>query len=356
MQNTSQGASPARAWIITGPTSGIGRRTALELASHGTVVLVGRDPDKLSQVETEIRARPGGDAVSVVCDLSDITSVRRAAAEIVALAVPVTGLLNNAGIMPSRAGRSAQGWDLAFATNHLGPFAFTEALVPHLPDGANVVFTCSAVEDPERKPAVTAGFRGGRYISVEASARGEWAPGGSPRPGFDAYATSKQCELAAVLEFARETPRLRFNAVEPGFNPSTGLGRDAGPFLRFVAKYVLAPLAPVIKYWSTPGHAARVLTKVLTGESGETGVYYDENGKPMAASAQVRDPAFDSRVVAETRALLATVPTDARTQSLLARKPVHRAQQAVSPARDRSETQRDSSGDGRTQDRDISRP
>ena len=283
-------------------------------------MLVGRDPGKLAEVQAEIQARPGGRAVSVVCDLSDIASVRRAAAEIVTLGLPIAGLLNNAGIMPNRARRSAQGWDLAFATNHLGPFAFTEALVPHLPDGANVVFTCSAVEDPERKPAVTAGFRGGRYISVEASVRGEWAPGGSSRPGYDAYATSKQCELATVFALARETPRLRFNAVEPGFNPSTGLGRDASPFLKFIAKYVLAPLAPMIKYWSTPKRAARVITEVLTGESDSTGVYYDENGKPMAASAQVRDPAFASRVVAETRALLATVPMDALTQSLQAHK------------------------------------
>lgn len=67
-----------------------------------------------------------------------------------------------------------------------------------------------------------AGFRGGRYISAEASSRGDWAPGGSSKPGLDAYATSKQCELATALVFARETPRLRFNAVEPGFNPSTG--------------------------------------------------------------------------------------------------------------------------------------
>lgn len=84
-----------------------------------------------------------------------------------------------------------------------------------LPDGANIVFTCSCVEDPERKPAVTADFRGGRYISAEASARGEWARGGSPRPGFDAYATSKQCELATLFALAAHEPvaRRRYNAV-----------------------------------------------------------------------------------------------------------------------------------------------
>jgi NAD(P)-dependent dehydrogenase (short-subunit alcohol dehydrogenase family) len=209
--------------------------------------------------------------------------------------------------MPARAGRSAQGWDLAFATNHLGPFAFTEALIPYLRDGANIVYTCSGVEDPERKLAVATGFRGGRYISAEASARGEWKPGGSSHPWYDAYATSKQCELATVFAFARETPRLRFNAVEPGFNPGTGLGRDANAFLQFIAKYVMSPLAPLIKYWSTPERAARVITNVLTDTSDATGVYYNENGKPMLASAQVRDPEFSDRVVAETRDLLATV-------------------------------------------------
>jgi NAD(P)-dependent dehydrogenase (short-subunit alcohol dehydrogenase family) len=75
-----------KAWIITGPTSGIGRRTALKLAKHGTVVLVGRNPskpDEVDEVDAEIRKQEGA-------------------------------------------------------------------------------------EDPESKPAVTAGFRGGRYISAEA--------------------------------------------------------------------------------------------------------------------------------------------------------------------------------------------
>jgi tetratricopeptide (TPR) repeat protein len=60
---------------------------------------------------------------------------------------------------------------MTFATNHLGPFALTEALVPHLPDGASVVFVVSGVEAPERKPAKAAGFRGGRYISFDEATR-----------------------------------------------------------------------------------------------------------------------------------------------------------------------------------------
>ena len=304
-----------KAYIITGPTSGFGRATAFEVAKHGTVVLVGRNREKLSELKKALQQK-GGRIVSVVCDLSDLASVGRAAAEIIALDLPIVGLLNNAGIFPMRATKNALGWDNAFATNHIGPFVLTEALIPHLPDGANVVFIASGVEDPERKPAKMAGFRGARYISAEASARGEWAPGGSKMPGADAYATSKQCTLATALAFARETPRLRFNAVEPGFSPGTGLGRDANVFLRlllrFLAKYVFSLLAPHIKYWSTAKLAAPVITNVLRNESGATGVYYDEKGHPMLGSVLVRDPKFQDRIVAETRALLATVRAQIR--------------------------------------------
>ncbi len=306
-KNTSQNSRDRKAYIVTGPTSGIGRRAALELAKHGTVVLVGRDRQRLDEMQRTIE-RTRQRAVSIVCDLSDPASVRHAVAEIVALQIPIAGLLNNAGIHPGRATKNALGWDMTYATNHLGPFMLTEALVPHLPDGANVVFVASGVEDPERKPAVAAGFRGGRYISAAASARGEWKQGGSTMPGADAYATSKQCSLATAMAFARETPRVRFNAVEPGFTPNTGLAREASVAVRIVLQYILPLLAPFMKYWSNPKRAGRVVAKVLMDPSGRTGIYYDDGGNEMLGSTLSRDPKFQDRVVAETRALLSTIP------------------------------------------------
>jgi NAD(P)-dependent dehydrogenase (short-subunit alcohol dehydrogenase family) len=290
------------AYVITGPTSGYGLRAARELAKHGTVVLVGRDPAKLAALQKTL-----GTAVSLECDLSDLDSVKRVADRIGALDLSVVGVVNNAGIQQLRPTRNAKGWDLSFATNHLGSFALTEALAPRLPDGATVVFVCSAVEDPERNPARVAGFRGGRYISAEASARGEWLPGGAANPGFDAYATSKQCILAATLAFARTTPRLRFIAVEPGFSVATGLGRDANAFVRLVARGLFPLLAPLIKGSTNPRRAGRVIANAVLNPRGETGAYLDERGKPMRGSALVHDPEFQDRVVAETRALLAAV-------------------------------------------------
>jgi NAD(P)-dependent dehydrogenase (short-subunit alcohol dehydrogenase family) len=293
-------------YVVTGPTSGIGLRAAIALSEHGAVILVGRNRGKLEAVQKTI-ARAGRQALAVICDFSEPASVHRAAQEIIALGQPITGLLNNAGVMLTKPSRNTLGWDMTFATNHLGPFAFTEALVPHLPDGAQVVFVASGLEDPERPAVKAMGLPGGRYISAEASARAEWQQPGSKIPGMDAYATSKQCNLATALALSRALPRLRINAVEPGINPATGLG-DANGLIRFVFGQIITRLPPFSRYRSTPERAARVITQILTDPAIGTGRYYDHNGQPKQGSAVVQDPAFQDRVVAETRAFLARTP------------------------------------------------
>ena len=75
-----------KAYIITGPTSGIGFATALELAKHGTLILVGRNREKLERVQQQT-----GNAIAVVCDLSDLQSVKSAAREIIGLQLPIAG-------------------------------------------------------------------------------------------------------------------------------------------------------------------------------------------------------------------------------------------------------------------------
>jgi len=296
-----------KAYVITGPTSGIGKATALALSAYGTVVLVGRNKTKLDEVR-QLIMKKGGQAIPVVCDISDIVSVRRAAQEIIGLGLPIAGLLNNAGIMLSKPEKSAQGCDLTFATNHLGAFALTEALAPDLPDGANVVFISSAIEDPERKPAKVMGMKGGRYLSAKASARGEWAADGSKMAGIDAYATSKQCILASALYFARENKRLHFNAVEPGITRGTSLGGgNVNPVVHWIFGLLMSVIPPFSKYASTPERSAKVIAHVLTDTSGKTGVYFDEKGQPMQGSVLVSDPNFQAKVVSETRALLAGV-------------------------------------------------
>jgi hypothetical protein len=73
----------------------------------------------------------------------------------------------------------------------------------------------------------------------------------------------------------------------------------------FAASKLGGEISHFIKILSTPKRAAREITTILINASGQTGVYYDEGGRPMRGSALVRDPTFQDRVVAETRAFLA---------------------------------------------------
>jgi hypothetical protein len=56
---------------------------------------------------------------------------------------------------------------------------------------------------------------------------------------------------------------------------------------------------------STPKYAGRVIARIMTNDSGATGVYFNERGQPMHGSRQVSDATFQDRLVAETRAFLA---------------------------------------------------
>lgn len=294
------------AYIITGPTAGIGWATAMRMAPLGTLVLVGRNRSKLDSTKRAIEV-VGGNALTITCDLSDLMSVRKAASEITALNLRVVGLLNNAGIQNPSETRTVQGWDTTFVTNHLGPFALTEALLPHLQKGASVLFVGSATEDPDRGPARRAGFRGGRYLSAEASLRGIWVPGKSDRPGMDAYATSKQCNIVTAMVLARENPHLCISALEPGIIFDTGLHAHQNRLQAFVFSIIATLLRPFIRILSTPKKAANVITKIMTDSSGATGMYYNESGGPMQGSELIRDVRFQERVVLETRALLASL-------------------------------------------------
>lgn len=293
--------TPTKTWAVTGPTSGIGHATALALAPHGHVVLVGRNAAKLDAVRTEIEAA-GGRASTVIADMADLPSIHRAAQELGEM--PLDGILFNAGVRLPDDVRTADGHNATVMTNFIGPFAFTEALRGHLADGTNLVYTVSAVEDAARRPAAMAGFRGGRYLSADDALAGRWAPGGSTKPGFDAYATGKQALLASVLAFAREDGVLRYNAVEPGIIPGTGLEGELAAPARAIITHVVPRVVGRVPYLSTTDRAAKVMVQVLTSEPG-TGGYFDEHGEQMYPSAQVQEPGFGDTVVRQTRSLLA---------------------------------------------------
>ncbi len=113
--------------VVTGGASGIGVETARALAHAGAqVTLAVRDTAAGERVAADIAGSAGRDDVAVApLDLADLASVD---AFVAAWEGPLHVLVNNAGVMDTPQGATAQGWELQFGTNHLGHFALATGL------------------------------------------------------------------------------------------------------------------------------------------------------------------------------------------------------------------------------------
>ena len=120
--------------VVTGGASGLGLEASRALAQAGaTLTLAVRDTAQGAAAATTLGGSTGNTRIRVASlDLADLASVQRFAADWQARGEPLHVLINNAGIMACPLSRSAQGWESQFATNHLGHFALTRALLPVL--------------------------------------------------------------------------------------------------------------------------------------------------------------------------------------------------------------------------------
>jgi len=197
-----------RTIVVTGTTvGGLGHHTALELARRGArVVITGRSPDRLAETESAIHAEaPAALLETVELDLADLSSVRRAAADVSRLG-PIDVLVNNAGVMGTPYHRTGDGLELQLATNHFGPFLLTGLLLPQL----------VASED-------------GRVVAVSSQMHriARSAPLGDPRvqqgryQPWPTYGQSKLANLLFTYELDRRLRRAELPvkglAAHPGF-------------------------------------------------------------------------------------------------------------------------------------------
>lgn len=137
---TAKPNSPSRAWtgtqipgqagrtaLVTGANSGTGFETAKALAKHGAAVVLGcRDPDKGQDAVRRIQAAaPSATLTMLPLDLASLASVRQAAQQLRATHDRLDLLICNAGVGWVPYTRTADGFELVFATNHLGHFTLT---------------------------------------------------------------------------------------------------------------------------------------------------------------------------------------------------------------------------------------
>ena len=177
-------------FLVTGGNTGIGLAAARAFAGRGgRVYLACRSREKGEAAAARIRAETGRDAASFLpLDLADLASVRRCAAEFLALGQELHVLLNNAGVAGQR-GLTRDGFELTFGVSHLGHFALTTALLDCLAGSApaRVVTVSSdahyqAERDRLRRaaPADPQHHRAARVRGGQAGQRGVLAGTGAP--------------------------------------------------------------------------------------------------------------------------------------------------------------------------------
>jgi NAD(P)-dependent dehydrogenase (short-subunit alcohol dehydrogenase family) len=240
--------------VVTGPTSGIGRGTAVSLASSGaTVVLLARNPEKAAALAEQIRQAGAPEPLQVIADLSLLSEAKRAADDILDLERPIDILVNNAGLVNQRRKLTSEGLEETMAVNYFAPFAMTLKLLPALrrADAARIVNLTSNSYAIARLDFDDLTFE-----------RFYWPLG--------PYSVSKLGNIYFTRELAKrvEGTRISVNAVHPGLIfTNLGLGNNPGP-----AKKVLGPIWRLFARDESRGHEGPVYAATsaeLDGVSGE---------------------------------------------------------------------------------------
>jgi 3-oxoacyl-[acyl-carrier protein] reductase len=240
MQVHNHDTGPRKVGLITGAATGIGRATAVALATAGFNVVINYRRSEAEAGETaELARQKGAKTLLIRCDVSDDPAVRSMLAEVQRVFGRLDALVNNAGttthVKPKDFDAlTAEEWDRVFAVNVRGTFQVTRAAIPLLKEACgSVVNTASIV-----------GLR----------------PGPQPLP----YAASK----AAVVNLTRLLalnlgPEIRVNAVAPGWMEGDWMVRmlkdKYDDLMMRRAKHT--PLQRVV----TANDVAEVIVNLLTG-------------------------------------------------------------------------------------------
>lgn len=255
--------------LVTGVSAGLGVETARALAAHGAnIVGAARDLAKAQEITRQARreAVPAGGSLELTgLDLANLSSVRACADTLLADGRPFDVIIANAGVMATPPGKTADGFETQFGTNHLGHFVFINRLAPLLQDGGRVVMLASS---------------GHRFADVDLDDPGFER---TPYEPFVAYGRSKTANILFAVEFDRRhrARGVRATAVHPG-GVRTELGRHMSEehhtaLVETINRQLASEGKPPFKFKSVPQGAATSVWAAVVASPEEVGARYCEN-------------------------------------------------------------------------------
>jgi NAD(P)-dependent dehydrogenase (short-subunit alcohol dehydrogenase family) len=202
-------------FLVTGVSAGLGVETARVLVGHGADVIgTARDLAKAERATEHVRDAAwanSGTLELIEVDLASLASVRKGADTILALGKPLDVIIANAGVMACPFGKTADGFETQFGTNHLGHFVLVNRIAGLLNGGGRLINLSSA---------------GHRFSDVDLTDPNFEH---TPYEEFIAYGRSKTANALFAVEFDRRwrDKGIRATAVHPG-GIQTELGRHMG--------------------------------------------------------------------------------------------------------------------------------
>ena len=280
-----------RTALVTGATDGLGFETARELARHGArVLLAGRNPAKGEAALKRIRGeQPQADIAFESVELQDLATVRSLAQRAGAQGVDI--LINNAGIMGTPQGQTAQGFEMQLGVNYLSHFVLTGSLLDALRSRPN----------PRVVMLSSLAHLGGRINFADLQSRQGYKP-------FPAYAQSKLAMLMFALELQRRSDRHGWGLVSAAAHPGFATTNLMNSGSKTMAKLGGA-VAPLFSHSAAAGALPTLLAATRPDLRpatywGPTGAF-EVKGPPGPAkiSRRAADPAAAARLWEASQAL-----------------------------------------------------
>jgi len=255
--------------LVTGVSAGLGVETARSLAAHGAhIVGAARDLTKAEAATTEVRkaaATGGGSFELIELDLASLKSVRACADKLLAKKEPLDVVIANAGVMATPFGKTVDGFETQFGTNHLGHFVFVNRIAPLIRAGGRLINLSSA---------------GHRISNVDLQDPNFER---APYDPLVAYGRSKTANILFAVGFDQRHRKrgVRAAAVHPGVI-QTELGRYMDPSLlqnliQQIDKQLTAEGKGPFQWKTIPQGAATSVWAGVVAPADEIGGRYCEN-------------------------------------------------------------------------------